>query len=188
LISHHLHSNFTRIDEKNVKRICILRDPNERIISRYFYFKNAHKAKKINPSNIVLNQNLSFESFLDHLKLSYNDNFLLRMITGKINKKIYKTLKYKNIKYKKLTDADLKKAIDILQEKYDIIYFDKKLKSFNNYLIKNFYINPYSLKLNNHFKNSSYKTRIKITKKIENKLRKINNYDKKIFEYFKQIK
>jgi len=191
IFGHQVHNDFDEYFEDKIKRFILIRKPNERIISRYFYLKNYSYFKNINDlkENFIFNSNINLSDYIKIIKDSYNDNFLTRMLIGKINKNNFELNYKKNEnKFQELNLDDFNQAIHNLK-KYSIINVNKKdIRKFINYELglsdisgfekKWKYVNYYNKSLKNE----------KISKSDIDELNKINFYDNKIYNLRKHFR
>ncbi len=186
LIGHHIHTDFDEQIESKIKRYLLLRDPNQRVISRYFYLKNfikLKKAKKIIP-NIVIKNNLSLNEYIKIIKSSFNDNFLTRMLINKVNSNDFEneTIKGKTV-FNELNNTDFQKALANIKKYKILLTNNMDIENFlqNELLIDN--LKYYHDKMgNSNFKNQSLRNS---TDNIDiSELNKINYYDNKLYDLF----
>lgn len=165
---------------KNTNFLIILRNPYERLVSRYYYLRN-YSAKITKNSNIIQKFDLSFEKYLElNLKLG-NDNLLTRLIVNKIKSNnildFYSDFNFKKNKSFPLRKADFITALKKLN-KFEVIIFEY-LNHFN--WIKYFTGLPVKLpffKVNNFTNYEKIKFKKKYLKNIK--------YDLMIYNYFKK--
>ena len=182
IFGHQTHNEFNPEIENQIKRFVLLREPNERVISRYSYLKNFQKVKNKKLNNIF-NSDLTLSQYIKIIKDTYNDNYLTRMLINKINHNNFEN-EYQNQKtiYKELNNDDFNKAIYNIK-KYNIIKTSNE--SINRFFSDELLLSEIS-EFDKKFKKYNYKNISQKNKKIENfevqELSEINYYDNKLYK------
>jgi hypothetical protein len=182
------HKPYT--DLKNKKKLLIftiLRKPEERIISRFFYLKNFLLAKKYirTELNIVNKNNLSLCKYLDLVKINLQDNLITRFFSNK--------LIIDNFEFNFNVELNPKIKINYTINNEDYNLAIKNLNKIKVFILEKFngidLVNFINTKI--YFKyfhlNKSIKTNFYLSKSEKNKIKEINLYDDKIYQHFSTI-
>lgn len=182
------HKPYTELKiKKKLIVFTLLRNPEERIISRFYYLKNFLHAKKYVKTefNVVNKYNLSLGEYLDLVKINLQDNLITRFFSNKVNfdnfefnlnvnynKKIENKLTINNESYN-LAIKNLNKIKVFILEKYS-------MKDLANFLNTKFYFKDFH-------SNKSIKNNFNFSKSEKNKIKEINLYDDKIYYHFSSM-
>jgi len=166
ILGHQIFTQFDDEEEKDIYKFVILRNPSERVISRYLYLKNFNLIKEKKKDNIVNLKNLNLNDYLKQLLSERKDNLFTRMIVNKIENSY-------------LDENDFENAISILK-KIKVVF----INDLENFLKEIFRIDFFNINHEN-VKNSSLKEKIEINKETEENLNKVNHFDDRIYDYFK---
>ena len=179
------HIEYNENIEKNMYRFMFIRDPDERIVSRYFYLKNYNKIKNVKHDNRINKSNMNFTNYLDKILENYHDNLIVRTILNKVNYTFFEQeIIFENIKFKSLNENDYKDSLKILK-KYEVILTE----NIDYFIKKKFKVNFKKIRQRSaqNFKNASLKNNIEFSNLDIEKLNKINFYDKQLYNHVKNM-
>ena len=167
-----------------------IRNPKERLVSRFFYLKNFNKIKDRKSENIINKSNMNFSQYLDQILENYHDNRIVRTILNKVNYTNKDTTVYEeqiiteNIKFKSLDEQDYKNSLNILK-KYEVIFTE----NIDDFIKDKFKINFKKIrkKSSQNYKNASLKNDIEFSNADIEKLNKINFYDDQLYSHVKNM-
>ena len=179
------HTEYNEKIEKHIYRIMFIRNPKDRLISRFFYLLNFNKIKNTKSENIISKSDMNFSQYLDLILENYDDNLVIRSILNKKNHTNYENQivsDNKNIKFKLLDEQDYKNSLNILK-KYEII----PTENIDDFIKDKFKINHKKIKkkFSQNYKNVSLKNDIEFSNTDIEKLNKVTYYDNKLYNYFK---
>ena len=155
----------------NVPRVVALRDPVERLISLYYFYRyvRVHRYEK-------LWKGLSLEQFANDNSIAGIDNEATRMLSGRVD------FGGARKSERPLTNADLRRAKNNL-DGYAVIGFTDRFDKFLHTVADKFdwTVREYSRKLVNQRKPPSNK----ISKPVRQEIAKLNWMDIELYEYAK---
>jgi hypothetical protein len=173
-----LYTEFEPEIKKNIQWICLLRNPLERIESRYFYLLNYNQRKNDNFQNIVNRNELTIQEYCLHLKSFGNDNLLTRMLFGRLQcttvDNVNPTLESP---VEKLTEKEIQLARSRLSQMEIVLTADLE-----NYLSKKFGV---PLFWSNRIRNDSIKS-AKLSKEDIASIQAISEFDLRLYNEFSQ--
>ena len=179
------HVGYQDIDDiENCFQFTVLRNPLEIYRSEYYFLKGFNKQyNRSEITSIVQIENLSFENYLMRKKKYYNDNMITRYFSNKL---IYKDIFDRRF-FKKINKDENGQLND---DDYKLALFN--LKKINVYIFENLNRKMIYKRLNTKLYFSNIVTnktiiREKLSKSQLEMCRKINNYDLKIYEEFKNL-